>query len=115
MLQDPNEGAARRSLNVMIELYKRKIWNDEKTVNVIAEAVMHDNPKIAVAACKFFLILEYDFESENEESSEDEKKTSEKIHLLKQRKGSKMTKAKEGKMERAIKTVKRKALRKSLV
>jgi len=39
MLADPNEGASRRSLNVMIELYKRKIWNDDKTVNVIAEAV----------------------------------------------------------------------------
>jgi protein SDA1 len=99
----------------MIELYKRKIWNDEKTVNVIAEACMHDNPKIAVSACKFFLILDYDFESDNDESSDDDKKTSEKIHLLKQRKGSKMTKAKEGKMERAIKQVKRKAERKSLV
>jgi protein SDA1 len=41
MLQDPNETASRRSLNVMIELYKRKIWNDEKTVNVIAEACLH--------------------------------------------------------------------------
>ena len=50
-----------------------------------------------------------------ESSSDDDKKTSEKIHLLKQRKGSKMTKAKEGKMERAIKQVKRKAERKSLV
>ena len=78
----------------MIELYKRKIWNDEKTVNVIAEACMHDNPKIAVSACKFFLILDYDFESDNDESSDDDKKTSEKIHLLKQRKGSKMTNGK---------------------
>ena len=60
----------------MIELYKRKIWNDEKTVNVIAEACMHDNPKIAVSACKFFLILDYDFESDNDESSDDDKKSS---------------------------------------
>jgi protein SDA1 len=35
LLQDPNEDAAKRSLNVMIELYKRRIWNDEKTVNAI--------------------------------------------------------------------------------
>lgn len=35
MLQDPNETANKRALSVMIELYKRKIWNDEKTVNVI--------------------------------------------------------------------------------
>ena len=41
----------------MIELYKRQIWNDEKTVNVIAEACMNSNPKIVVSACKFFLIF----------------------------------------------------------
>jgi protein SDA1 len=49
----------------MIELYKRKIWNDEKTCNVIAEACFNENPKIVVAACKFFLILDYDYESDD--------------------------------------------------
>ena len=112
MVQDQNESASKRSLNVMIELYKRRIWNDDKTVNVIAEACLHSNPKIIVAACKFFLILDYDFESE-EESSEDE--GGDKIALLKQRKGSKMTKNREQKLEKAIKQVKRKDARKGLV
>lgn len=75
----------------MIELYKRKIWNDDKTVNAISEACLNNNPKIVVAACKFFLILDYDFDSENEDSSDDED-GGDKIALLKQRKGSKMTK-----------------------
>lgn len=114
MLQDQNESASRRSLNVMIELYKRRIWNDEKTVNVIAEAVYNTNAKIVVAACKFFLILDYDYESEGEESS-DEDKGGDKMALLKQRKGSKMTKNREGKLERAIKQEKRKQARKGLV
>ena len=96
----------------MIELYKRKIWNDDKTVNVIAEACMNSNPKIVVAACRFFLILEYDYESDNGSSDEDE---NDKVRLLKQRKGSKMTKNREEKLEKAIKQVKRKAKRKSLV
>ena len=65
----------------MIELYKRKIWNDEKTVNVIAEAVFNSNPKIVVAASKFFLILDYDYESDNGDSSDDE--VGDKIALLK--------------------------------
>jgi len=95
----------------MIELYKRKIWNDDKTVNVIAEACTNNNPKIVVAACKFFLILEYDYESD-EDSTDDE---NEKMRLLKQRKGSKMTKNREAKLENAIKQVKRKAKRKGLV
>jgi len=96
----------------MIELYKRKIWNDDKTVNVIAEAVFNTNPKIVVAACKFFLILDYDYESDNESSDEGE---TDKIKLMRQRKGSKMTRSKEEKLEKAIKQVKRKAKRKSLV
>ena len=74
----------------MIELYKRKIWNDDKTVNVISEACLNNNPKIVVAACKFFLILDYDYESDIDDSSDEEK--GDKIALLKQRKGSKMTK-----------------------
>ena len=114
MLQDANETASRRALNVMIELYKRRIWNDEKTVNVIAEACLHDNPRVVVPSCKFFLILNYDFESDQEDSSEDEAK-GDKIALLKQRKGSKMTKGREQKLEKAIKQEKRKQLRKSLV
>ena len=99
MIQDQNEGAARRSLSVMIELYKRRIWNDEKTVNVISEACFNTNPKVIVAACKFFLILDYDHDSEDE-SSDDENT---KIKLLKQRKGSKMTKNREQKLDTAIK------------
>lgn len=63
----------------MIELYKRKIWNDDKTVNVIAEAALNPNPKICVAACKFFLILDYDFQSDSESSDEG----GDKIALLK--------------------------------
>ena len=65
----------------MIELFKRKIWTDSKTVNTIAEGCTHVNPKIVVAACKFFLILSYDWESENEASSDDEK--GDKIALIK--------------------------------
>ena len=98
----------------MIELYKRRIWNDDKTVNVIAEACLHSNPKIVVAACKFFLILDYEFDDE-EDSSDEEGKGGDKIALLKQRKGSKMTKNREQKLEKAIKQVKRKDARKGLV
>ena len=85
MLQDVNETASKRALTLMIELYKRRIWSDEKAVNVIAQGgCLHDNSKIVVAACKFFLLLEYDFESDDEvNSSDDEKEGNEKIKLLK--------------------------------
>ena len=55
----------------MIELYKRCIWNDEKTVNAIwMGGVMHSNPKIVAAACRFFLVLDYEYKSESSDSSD---------------------------------------------
>lgn len=36
MLKDSNTRAAKMSLDVMIELYRKNVWNDAKTVNVIA-------------------------------------------------------------------------------
>ena len=76
MLKDQNETASRRALNVMIDLYKRKIWNDDKTINVISEGCLHNNPKIVAAACKFFLTLDYNVDSDDEsdETDEDERK-----------------------------------------
>ena len=72
MIKDPDEIATKRSLQVMIELFRRWIWNDENTVNVIAEACLHQKTKICVAACKFFIMQNGDEESESESSSDDE-------------------------------------------
>lgn len=38
MLKDSNPKAAKMSIDIMIDLYKKNIWNDAKTVNVIATA-----------------------------------------------------------------------------
>ena len=84
----------------MIELYKRKIWNDDKTVNVISTACLHDNPKVVAAASKFFLVLDYVYESDSEDSSDDEDK---KLILGKYKGTKKMTKNRQQKVERAIK------------
>lgn len=83
----------------MIELYKRHIWNDDKTVNTIWQGCEHANPKIVSASCKFFLILDYDYKSDSEDSSEEEDAR----ELLANHKGSKLTKAKKQYFERAIK------------
>ena len=89
----------------MIELFKRHIWNDDKTVNAIWAGVEHSDPKIVANACKFFLILDYDYQSESSvESSEAE----DAANMLKHHKGSKLTKAKKAYLERAIKSQKRK-------
>lgn len=36
MLKDSNPKAVKMSVDIMIELYKKNIWNDAKTVNAIA-------------------------------------------------------------------------------
>ncbi|KAJ3068800.1 Protein SDA1 [Podochytrium sp. JEL0797] len=69
MLKDDHEMAARKSLEVMIELYTKNIWNDAKTVNVIAEACFSPHPKIASTALHFFLGTH---DKKNEEVDEDE-------------------------------------------
>ncbi|KAJ1675149.1 Severe Depolymerization of Actin [Spiromyces aspiralis] len=47
--------AAKRSLDVCIELYRKNIWCDTRTVNVIAEACLSPINKIMATAIQFFL------------------------------------------------------------
>ena len=46
MLRDDNVIAAKKSLDVMVELYRRNIWNDAKTVNVITTACFSPVTKV---------------------------------------------------------------------
>ena len=38
-LEDPHEAAAKKSLAVLIELWRRQVWRDARTVNVIGTLV----------------------------------------------------------------------------
>ncbi|EDW36113.1 GL16850 [Drosophila persimilis] len=72
MLKDANPKAAKMSVDIMIELYKKNIWNDPKSVNVIATVGCFSKvTKVLVTSLKFFLghddeDEEEDTESENE-------------------------------------------------
>jgi protein SDA1 len=48
MISDPNPIAAKKSLDVMIELYRRKVWTDAKTANVMAEACLSPHAKVCL-------------------------------------------------------------------
>ncbi|KAG2465802.1 EPHA5 protein, partial [Polypterus senegalus] len=74
MLRDSNSVAAKISLDVMIELYTRNIWNDAKTVNVITTACFSKVTKILVAALKFFLGKDEDEKKDSDSESEKHKK-----------------------------------------
>ncbi|XP_017757293.1 PREDICTED: protein SDA1 homolog isoform X2 [Eufriesea mexicana] len=70
MLKDSNVRTARMSANIMIELYNKGIWNDAKTVNVLATGCFTKSTKVMVACLKFFLGTDIK-EQENEESDSD--------------------------------------------
>ncbi|NXQ28281.1 SDA1 protein, partial [Alaudala cheleensis] len=70
MLRDSNPTAAKISLDVMIELYRRNIWNDAKTVNVITTACFSKVTKVLVAGLKFFLGKDEDEKQDSESESE---------------------------------------------
>ncbi|XP_028318497.1 protein SDA1 homolog [Gouania willdenowi] len=72
MLRDNNSIAAKISLDVMIELYKRNIWNDAKTVNVITTACFSKVAKILVGGLKFFLGKDEDEKNDSDSDSENE-------------------------------------------
>ena len=55
-LKDANKKAAKCALDVLVALFRKKVWTDAKTVNVIASAcLVQDNTKMMVAALKFFV------------------------------------------------------------
>eukprot|EP01117_Protostelium_nocturnum_P009869 TRINITY_DN3518_c0_g3_i2.p1 TRINITY_DN3518_c0_g3~~TRINITY_DN3518_c0_g3_i2.p1 ORF type:complete len:598 (-),score=268.80 TRINITY_DN3518_c0_g3_i2:559-2352(-) len=81
MLQDSSEIAARKSMEIMIELYRRKIWNDIKTVNAISTGLFTKNSKIITAALEFFLGSPELEDSDDEEEDEAQKtKKQKKVH-----------------------------------
>ncbi|KAJ4460005.1 putative Protein SDA1 [Paratrimastix pyriformis] len=55
MLQDPVQSAARKAMDVMVSLYQKGIWCDERTVNALATACFSPIPKIRTLAILFFL------------------------------------------------------------
>jgi len=79
MLKDSHTIAAKTSLDVMISLYKKNVWRDEKTVNVMVTACFSKVTKIMVTALKFFLGSDEDEDEESED--EDDLPTTKEVKL----------------------------------
>lgn len=100
MLRDNNPVAAKKSLDVMVELYHRNVWNDAKTVNVITTACLSPVAKILVAALTFF--LGKDEEDEQAGDSDQEVDHSELKRLLHAQGVSKKSLKKKQKFQKAL-------------
>ncbi|XP_045497442.1 protein SDA1 homolog [Colias croceus] len=71
MLRDTNVKTAKLAVDILIELYHKNIWNDNKTVNIIADIGCFSKiTKVMVASLKFF--LSRDEEDKKDSDSEDE-------------------------------------------
>ena len=107
LLEDSNKKLARKTLNIIVNLYQKKIWNDSRTINMLANiAVSAKDIKISSAACKFFL-SEYDTEQGDSSDEEDLEELKNKYKLL--GKGySQKTKKRKAKLKQLMKSIERK-------
>ncbi|XP_014295711.1 protein SDA1 homolog [Microplitis demolitor] len=71
-LKDSNARAAKMSADIMIELYKKNIWNDVKTVNVLVTGCFSKITKVMVTCLKFFLGTDPDEKNDDSSDSDDD-------------------------------------------
>ncbi|GAB4828877.1 hypothetical protein Ancab_018537 [Ancistrocladus abbreviatus] len=74
MLQREEESIAKRSLVLVCDLHRRKVWFDDRTANTICTACFHPSSKIMKAALLFLLDYEKikDDDDSDTSSSEDD-------------------------------------------
>lgn len=90
------------------ELWRRGIWDDSRTVEIMTQAALHPDVKVAVAGTKFFLGADKEREENFEDDSSDDEKFDMgalKHRMQVQKKSLKKTK----KLEQAVKTMKKKS------
>lgn len=106
MLNDSNSKAAKMSLAIMIELYKKNIWNDAKTVNVISQGCFSKIVKVKVAALTFFCGSDSTEEKKDDDSDSDSGDDLKEVMMA--NKFNKKTKKREKQLKQVKKLVKKK-------
>ncbi|CUM54720.1 uncharacterized protein AC631_04246 [Debaryomyces fabryi] len=90
------------------ELWRRGIWDDSRTVEIMTQAALHPDVKVAIAGTKFFLGADKEREENFEDDSSDDERFDMgalKHRMQIQKKSLKKTK----KLEQAVKTIKKKS------
>ena len=54
----PTDYAAKRAVQMTCELYRRNVWNDERSVHILASAASSPNASVMSRALRFFLNIE---------------------------------------------------------
>ncbi|KAL0275426.1 UNVERIFIED_CONTAM: hypothetical protein PYX00_003275 [Menopon gallinae] len=106
MLSDQNSKAAKMSLGIMIQLYKKNIWNDAKTVNVIASGCFSKIIKVMVAALTFFTGTDEEKEKDSDDSDSENEINPKEVMMA--NKVNKKTKKRQKQLEKVKKLMKKK-------
>ena len=72
--------AAKRATDMVCELYRRQVWTDDRTVAILASAVVSKNITVASRAMRFFLNIEEKMAMDSAVQEEDEWDASQKIN-----------------------------------
>ena len=101
----PTDYAAKRATQMTCDLYRRQVWNDERSVHILASAAFSPNSSVMGRALRFFLNIETEMDSDHkarEESSWQDCQTID-LHLH-----SKKTSKKQNRIAKQVKTKKKK-------
>ncbi|EAL72194.1 SDA1 domain-containing protein [Dictyostelium discoideum AX4] len=104
MMNDDSEIASKMSLKVMIELFRKKIWHDTKTVNVISNGVFSKNSKILITTLNFFLHIDNPDKPDEEEEDEAVKEKRAKDNFRKKSLAHRVGKKTKGRITRLAKS-----------
>nr|VZI19992.1 unnamed protein product [Spirometra erinaceieuropaei] len=113
-VKDGNTAVAKEAVILLVELFRKNIWKEEKTANIIAEACLAKSKKVYAKAVRFFLgHVEKSTENKDSSDSDDDDDVNRKIKQLKlgHRVGVK-TKKRSKRLERSVENLKRKNERK---
>lgn len=104
--KDNHPMTAKYALNLLMDLYKKQVWNDAKTVNVIANACFCKITKVVALALQFFAGRDTETSSDDESDSDHEDKQTAQQILMRLRVGKKTNKSQK-RTQRALKAVKK--------
>lgn len=101
----PTDYAAKRAVQMVCDLYRRNVWNDERSVHILATAAASPNASVMSRAIRFFLNIEeaMALDKQNAEADEWEGIDNINLHLH-----SKKTQARKRLVEKQIRNRKRK-------
>jgi protein SDA1 len=94
---DADSTAARKTVQILAELYRKRIWTDERTVNVLASACLSPHVPVLLSAINFFLGIETKMHED-----EDEEKTKANTSEVNYHEHSKKTRKRQRQVQRAI-------------